>query len=438
MAGVRELVDLTNVSEQMQSDETKKVSYEQVLLEDAEKWKITLKLEIVNWGDYEIKASELSNNYIKNDFLNIVKDNENENYVKGIYYIKDGNLKDKTYIYDKVYDKVYKIPVTRIWKYKVHSVHELDYQQNGGLREKQKVNYTAIKQTVGFNTTTGKKHYEPNVNNLAKEVTDMVFYKMNGNTVTATEKLIKADKWISEGKPNQITDDTGTYVLYDYENQIWANIRIETSSLITYWTWIPRYAYQNSGATTNTAFIDINGNKLNGEEGVYTTPEIFKNNSRKGIWVSKYEPSYKAATNISSYAYYIPDMTGLNKENTYLEIYDDSAKEFIDEVKLNTVTNLSKFSREHNWFDYYNNKWANIKIINTQGTEDTSDDLETWWVWIPRYAYYNSGNTTDILFIDTNNQPIDGTDISTYTVPEIFKNNSKRGIWVSKYQPTEK
>ena len=432
MAGVRELVDLTNVSEQMQSDETKKVSYEQVLLEDAEKWKVTLKLEIINWGDYDIKANELSDNYIKNDFANLVKDKADERYVNGVYYIKDGNLKDKTYIYDKVYDKVYKIPVTRISKYKVHSVHELDYQMQGGERIKTKVNYTAIKQNVELKEINGLKYYEPDVSNLAKEVTDMVFYKINASgKPTSTEKLIKASDWINGGKKNQITDDTGTYILYDYANQMWANIRIETSSIITYWTWIPRYAYQISGTTTNIAFIDTQGNKLNGEEGEYTELENFKDNTRKGMWVSKYEPTSKSTTNTTAYSYYIPDMKGLDKENTYLEIYDNNAENFVDEVKLSTITNLSKFSQSNNWFDYYNKRWANIKIVE--------NEIETWWVWIPRYAYNNSGDATDIIFIDTTNKPIDGSNFSTsYTVPEIFKGNEKRGIWVSKYEPTSK
>ena len=445
MAGVRELVDLTNVSEQMQSEDTEKVSYEQVLLEDAEKWKTTLKLEIINWGDYDIKASELSDYYIKTDFSNLVKDKENEDYVRGIYYIKDGNLKDKTYIYDKVYDKIYKIPVTRISKYKVHSVHELDYQQNGGVREKQKVNYTAIKQNVELQTINGKKYYEPDVSNLAKEVTDMVFYKMDGNTVTGTEKLVKASDWINGGKKNQITDDTGTYVLYDYADQKWANIRIETSSLITYWTWIPRYAYKITGSTTDIVFITtettpngknklaIDGSELSDE---YTVAKAFEGNTRKGMWVCKYEPSYKATSNTSLYSYYIPDMTGLDKENTYIELYDTTANNFKSEVKLSTIGNLSNYSRNLNnstgiWFDYDKKIWANIKIVE--------NGMESWWVWIPRYAYNNSGNTTDIIFIDTDDKPIDGSNFSTsYTVPNSFKGNNKRGIWVSKYEASPK
>lgn len=254
---------------------------------------------------------------------------------------------------------------------------------------------------------------------------------VDGN-ITNEEYPVSAAKWIDDGKPNQITaNGDNTYVLYDYEKQIWANIRIVASSIETNWTWIPRYAYSNSGTTTNIAFIDTEGNKLNGETGDYTILQAFEGNTRKGMWVSKYEVVGKATTDTSAYSYYIPDMTGLDKENTYLEIYDDNAENFVDSVQLNKVTNLSKFSQENNWFDYSKQRWANIKIVK--------NELETWWVWIPRYAYNNSGTATDIIFIDTSDKPIDGSNFSTsYTIPDAFKGNDKRGIWISKYEITPK
>ena len=429
MAGVRELVDLTNVSEQIQSEENKKVSYEQVLLEDAEKWKVTLKRELINWGDYDIKANELSNKYIEDDFANLVKDKENEAYVKGIYYIKDGNLKDKTYIYDKVYDKVYKIPVTRIWKYKVHSVHELDYLQKGGRRNVGKVDYTSITQNAELKTINGLKYYEPDLNHLAKEVTSLIFYeKVNGN-ITTTEHPVSAGQWISSGRPNQIAENGHTYVLYDYANQIWANIRIETSSIQTNWTWIPRYEYSISGTTTNIAFVDTQDNKLNGEQGEFTKLKNFEGNNKKGMWVSKYEPTQKATTNASSYSYYIPDIRGLDKEATEVAIYNEDATGFVEYKKLSEIPNISQFSQNNNWFDYYNQRWANIKV--------TKNGLETWWVWIPRYGYKNlSQNSTDLIFINTADNPLDGTSFKDLVIPEVFKGNDKRGIWVSKYEPT--
>ena len=63
--------------------------------------------------------------------------------------------------------------------------------------------------------------------------------------------------------------------------------------------------------------------------------------------------------------------------------------------------------------------------------------IETWWVWIPRYAFKREGTSSEVIFIDTDNNPIDGTDLpSGYSIPNAFKDNSRKGIWMSKYNPT--
>ena len=82
-------------------------------------------------------------------------------------------------------------------------------------------------------------------------------------------------------------------------------------------------------------------------------------------------------------------------------------------------------------YDYQNNIWANIKIVK--------NNLETWWVWIPRCAYNESGTTTDtdVIFVGTDNKPIDGSELPRgYSIVGSFKNNQDMGIWVSKYQPS--
>lgn len=74
---------------------------------------------------------------------------------------------------------------------------------------------------------------------------------------------------------------------------------------------------------------------------------------------------------------------------------------------------------------------ANIRI--------ESSLLETNWVWILRCAYNESGTTTDtdIIFVGTDDKPIDGSELpSGYSIVGSFKNNQDMGIWVSKYQPS--
>ena len=101
------------------------------------------------------------------------------------------------------------------------------------------------------------------------------------------------------------------------------------------------------------------------------------------------------------------------------------------------------------FYDYANQVWGNIKT--------TANNLECWWVWIPRYAYLitesqneNSSNKlteTNVLFVDIDNNPMDTTKFgntlpSIYTVHPAFdpsgEDGSKnlKGIWMSKYEPS--
>ena len=265
------------------------------------------------------------------------------------------------------------------------------------------------------------------MNGVAKESTSLIFYKVENGQVLEEEKVVTAEKWLQDGRPNQIQDDTGTYVLYNYNEKIWANIRIESRSLETNWVWIPRYCYKNTDTTTDVKFLGINDECPEG----YELAGSFINNQDKGAFISKYQPSARVQTDTSYYSYYIPDISQFDKENTYIELYNTETQSFEKEVKASTITNLSDFSRQNLWFDYEKQIWANIKV--------EKNGLETWWVWIPRYAYNASGTTTDtdVIFVGTDNKPIDGSELpSGYEIAGSFKNNKDKGIWVSKYQPS--
>ena len=97
------------------------------------------------------------------------------------------------------------------------------------------------------------------------------------------------------------------------------------------------------------------------------------------------------------------------------------------------------------WYDYKNQKWANIYIENS--------GLSSFFVWIPRYVYKQdtvnstSGNERmDVKFVNTDNEYIDGiteekitwTELQAqgYVLPEAFEfaENILPGYWISKYQ----
>ena len=96
--------------------------------------------------------------------------------------------------------------------------------------------------------------------------------------------------------PEQTKEQDGkTYYFYNYGSKIWANVKCQANGAISYWTWIPRYAYNESGTTTDTdvIFVTTDNKQLNGSElpSGYSVAGSFINNQDMGIWVSKYEPS---------------------------------------------------------------------------------------------------------------------------------------------------
>ncbi len=426
MSSVKDEVDLYNI--QIEMDAKTEIKLEEIPIEETEKWDLTLKKEIIYWGDYELEINEATDSYIEENFESLVKNTENN--LENIYYINDRKSKEYKYIYNQENDMVFKIPKTRIGRYIVHSVEELDYIQKGGTREKEK-KYTKVTYDVEFRKVGNISYYEPDLNGLGQESTSLIYYKMEDGKVTSEGYPIECNWWLANGRPNTFQKNGNTYVLYDYENKIWANIRIINGSIETYWTWIPRYAYLNNTSDTNPStqveFLQTNSEVPEG----YAIAGGFEENNKKGIWISKYEPSYKSQTDSSYYSYYIPDLKGFEKENTYIEVYDKDTGNFDEtkEMKVSEVKNLTTFSQNNLWFDYYNGIWANIKVVK--------NGIETWWTWIPRYAYCNGDTTTDVIFVDINNKPLDGKNLpNSYTIAPAFEGNTKKGIWVSKYEPS--
>ena len=442
MLSIREVVNLYDIASRVGGETEISLVPLSVSDIDSGNLKDTLKLEIAFWGDYDIEVNKLTPAYVKSgeNFKSMITDSSGN--VKDIYYIEGKEKINRKYIYNKETDVIYKVAPTRIGMHKVHSTEELDYRKSGGTRDKtvEAKNYTKISYNTEKVTVTELGYYEPDLNNMAKETTSLIFYKVqkDGETVTATDviKEMSAAEWLAGGRRNEITVGGETYVLYDYKNQIWANIKKVENGLETWWVWIPRHAYNESDATaenTKIVFVDVNNKPIDGSElpSGYEVAGSFKNNQKKGVWISKYEPTSKVATDTSYYEYYIPDLSGFDKEKVYIQVYNKATDAFDKEVKASTITNLSQFASKNLWFDYENQIWANIKKVE--------NGLETWWVWIPRYAYNASGTTndTDIIFVDINNKPIDGSKLpSGYEVAGSFKNNQKKGAWISKYEPS--
>lgn len=130
---------------------------------------------------------------------------------------------------------------------------------------------------------------------------------------------------------------------------------------------------------------------------------------------------------------------GLEKDFTrYLKIEENGVLQ-----PANWITD----EEPENWYDYKNQKWANIYVENK--------GVESYYVWIPRYAYKVAENNqegnerVDIKFIDVYNNYIDPeTDEKItwevlhnegYEIPEAFEFGNTNeisisGYWMSKYE----
>lgn len=119
------------------------------------------------------------------------------------------------------------------------------------------------------------------------------------------------------------------------------------------------------------------------------------------------------------------------------------------------VINDRQTTQPENWYDYENGKWANIKTTKVNTNSDgTTETLEAYWVWIPRYEYVVPTSTTetqiDVRFIGTDKKEgtegytkqTDGTIKSSdgYTIHPAFTNSGNGGLgeldglWVAKFE----
>lgn len=388
--------------------------FKRVTLDDIKDYDIDLKKEIAYWGKYDIGVSEITKEYAKNNWQSILTNER----IESLYIVDKETAagKENTYLYDIKEQILYKIPSTKIGKNKVHSVEELDDSKESNKE-------SIISDDCQMVTVDNVSYYEPNLKGFNLEKTSIIYYEIADsieNSIT-----ISANEYLSKGKPRTIEKDGKTYEFYNYNSQKWANILVESGGKQSYWTWIPRYSY-NKKNVSDIKFIDLNTEP---EEGYIVHSDF--SGGKKGIWASKYEPIYTANTEVSNFPYYIPDLEGFNKDSTYIEVYNSTENKF-EETKLSDVDDIAEFSKRNNWFDYKKQIWANIRVY------DSENKTESWWVWIPRYAYNITGNNTSIIFVDLNDKPLDGTKLpSNYKVHSAFE-DGKKGIWVSKYEPVQK
>ena len=141
-------------------------------------------------------------------------------------------------------------------------------------------------------------------------------------------------------------------------------------------------------------------------------------------------------------------VNGVYINTPFLENFNDKYTRYLSVTDDNTLIPANWIFDEEpdNWYDYNNQKWANIYV--------EAEGLEVYYVWIPRYVYKLDQTTqrSDVKFVDVYNN---FTDASTgqvtsfkeliaqgYQLPEAFtwgdaEATEISGYWISKYQLSE-
>ncbi|MBP3255350.1 MAG: hypothetical protein J6M60_02525 [Clostridia bacterium] len=306
---------------------------------------------------------------------------------------------------------------------------------------------------------------KPDLTGFDLHHTFLVYY----NSDFSKSHEVPIENYINDGRQSKITYEGEEYILDDYVDKRWANVKTNSNGIEAWWVWIPRYAYKINGTSSNPPmdiiFLDTQNNRLLKDDAQITDEEFeeytiqpaftetwtvgegeeaeTKTKTLQGIWMSKYEPSNltnetRVATSGKCYP---PDISGFDKNNTWIEYVDIENNTFTEGPKL-ADANMDNENNNTNWYDYSNKVWANVKT--------KANDIECWWVWIPRYAYSISqgAKEVDIIFVDENDKPYDKESYgdrlpSGMIVHPAFNETvdgtivkKLKGIWMSKYEPS--
>ncbi len=115
---------------------------------------------------------------------------------------------------------------------------------------------------------------------------------------------------------------------------------------------------------------------------------------------------------------------------------------------------VTRANEKEKWYDYKNQKWANAVILRDgksdpgAGVEINENDIESYFVWIPRYRYqifdegnYNGlgtkENNAQIIKIEFENKdvkPQSGSKKGEWLTHPAFTAFNTNGIWVGKFE----
>ena len=123
-------------------------------------------------------------------------------------------------------------------------------------------------------------------------------------------------------------------------------------------------------------------------------------------------------------------------------------------VKVATDGTVSKADTSSEWYSYANKEWANAIILKDEtkiynnGDTIPENNIESYFVWIPRYKYqiFDEGNytgltgiqnktqTINVIFENKDTTPSNGTTKGTWLTHPAFTSFDSNGFWVGKFE----
>ena len=135
---------------------------------------------------------------------------------------------------------------------------------------------------------------------------------------------------------------------------------------------------------------------------------------------------------------------------------DPVIKENLVPVTIADNGEVTYANTQKKWYSYENKKWANAVILNEGVTYNVGDiiqesDIESYFVWIPRYRYqiFDEGNYTtyieskptesiakeiQIEFESNSIEPSTGSKVNEWLTHPAFTNFDVNGFWVGKFE----
>ncbi len=257
------------------------------------------------------------------------------------------------------------------------------------------------------------------------------------------------------------------------------------SNAIDYTIYLDDNTISDTDTRIDDKYLKYNLNKNGTDSGAYLLTSIKSNSSRvldsgtiEGKTINKYKLNLWITDEVDG-NYSGQVFSGKLRVEVSQERVKPNEPELDDGMIAVTYngTNWVKTDKDNNWYNYDEQKWANAVTVSSNTRESylsadvgmvvSMDDIETMWVWVPRYSY-TIGSADEINYYGKQGDYLDSTpkqvlpgeiDIkfidkdtkekgtARYVVSEGIKDNSwytpdaftfgdeeLSGIWVGKFE----